>query len=236
MPALTEGAMNTTIVDHLRAGEYDFVDLGSSSGGSIDYCMRRFSARRGLGVDLQAEAVEQIRAQGFEALQADVLEFEFPPASLRFVSMMDFLEHLPDLAGVEAVLSRAKSAARDFLFIRHPSFEDEHYLNAVGLKQFWTDWPGGHTAKLTVADFTGIFQRLGLHNYAIFFREPVKDSEASVMLPLSAPPNQHHYDAAVHGEKPRVVFPRRIYGQIDFLVALRPFQIGEWAETVAFLD
>ncbi len=228
--------MNPAIIDRLRAGEYDFVDLGSSSGGSIDYCMRRFSARRGLGIDLQAEAVEQIRAQGFEALQADVLEFEFPPASLRFVSMMDFLEHLPDSAGVEDVLCRAKSAARDFLFIRHPSFEDEHYLNAVGLKQYWTDWPGGHTAKLTVADFTGIFHRLGLNDYAICYRQPARDSEDPVILPLSAPPDQHHYDATQHDEKPQVVFPRLVYAQIDFFVALRPFPGAEWAQIVAPFD
>ncbi len=128
------------------------------------------------------------------------------------------------------------AAARDFLFIRHPSFEDEHYLNAVGLKQFWTDWPGGHTAKLTVADFIGFFHHLGLNDYAICYRQAAMDSEDPVILPLAAPPNQHHYDADKHGEKPCVVFPRPIYAQIDFFLALRQFPGVEWAQIVVPYD
>lgn len=231
--------METTredITKRIEARAYDFIDFGSSTGGSIGYCMRRFRASRGLGIDIKPAEVEKIRASGFDAVQADIMSFECPPGSFRFVSMMDFLEHLPDLQCVERVLARAKRMARDFLFIRHPSFEDEHYLSAVGLKQFWTDWPGGHTAKLTVADFSSIFRRLELNQHCISFRGPAIDSDDPAMLPISAPPNQHAYDADRHGRKPCIVFPRPIYGQIDLFVALHPFPDAEWAKIIAIFD
>lgn len=215
---------------------YDFMDLGSASGGSIDYCMRRFDTRRGLGVDRDPAEVGRIRAADFHAIQADILEFECPPHSFRFVTMMDFLEHLPGLDAVEKVLSRVRKEARDFLFIRHPSFDHEPYLNAVGLKQYWTDWPDLHTAKLTVADFTGIFQRLGLNTYSICYRHPVHDSSDPTILPLSAPADQHDYDAEKHGEKPRIAFSHPVFSQIDFFVALREFDPDEWAKICAPWD
>lgn len=235
MPAVID---DQVIFEEIRTGSFDFADFGSCEGGSIDYCTRRFHAARGLGIDILESEVEKMRACGFDALCADITTFDCPTASFRFVSMMDFLEHLPDLDVVQDILVSAKRIARDFLFIRHPSFEDEHYLNAVGLKQYWTDWPGpgGHTAKMTVADFTRIFESLGFSQYKISFRSPANDSDDSVILPIDAPPNQHHYDETRHGAKPYVKFPRPIFGQIDFFVALRPISQVEWTQTTLQFD
>jgi hypothetical protein len=220
----------------VRAGYYDVLDLGSSTGGSIEYCMRRFNAPHGLGIDRLVAEVKQIHAAGYDAIQADVLTFDAPPGSFRFVSMMDFLEHLPDVNCVERVLGKAKEMARDFLFMRHPSFDDEHYLNAIGLKQFWTDWPGGHTAKVLLSEYTAMFQRLGLHFAAIFLRHPAHDSNHPAILPISALPNQHEYDAEQHGPKPHLEFPRPLDGQIDIFVPLRPFALDEWKAVIAPFD
>lgn len=226
------------IYEDIRTGHYEFADFGSSEGGSIDYCSRRFNAKRGIGIDILQYEVDKMRSRGFDAVCADITTFDCPTASFRFVSMMDFLEHLPDYGVVERILATAKRIARDFLFIRHPSFEDEHYLNAVGLKQFWTDWPnpGGHTAKLTIADFTKIFANLGLSQYAISYRNPAHDSADSVILPIEAPPEQHHYDESAHGPKPFVQFPRPLYGQIDIFVAVRPIRQQEWSQIILAFD
>lgn len=226
------------IYQDIRTGCYDFADFGSCEGGSIDYCKRRFGAERGVGIDILQREVDKMRARGFDALCADITTFDCPAASFRFVSMMDFLEHLPDFAVVERILATAKRIARDFLFIRHPSFEDEHYLNAIGLKQYWTDWPGpgGHTAKMTVADFTRIFAKLNLYQYSITYRKPAHDSGDRVILPIDAPPNQHDYDEATHGTKPHVTFPRPLYGQIDIVVALRPMSQQAWSRIVCPFD
>jgi SAM-dependent methyltransferase len=226
------------IFQDIRAGRYEFADFGSSEGGSIDYCTRRFSAPRGLGIDILEHEVEKMRRRGFDALCADITTFDCPTASFRFVSMMDFLEHLPDFDVVEEILKSAKRIARDFLFIRHPSFEDEHYLNAVGLKQFWTDWPGpgGHTAKMTVADFTTLFRKIGINQYSITYRCPALDSSNSVILPIDAPPNQHHYSESSHGPKPLVRFPRPLYGQIDIFASVRPIRQEDWSRIILPFD
>lgn len=227
-----------SIFQDIQTGRYDFADFGSCEGGSIDYCRRRFGAERGIGIDILQHEVDKMRSLGLDALCADITRFECPTASFRFVSMMDFLEHLPDFGVVERILDKARHIARDFLFIRHPSFEDEHYLNAVGLKQYWTDWPGpgGHTAKMTVADFTGMFARLGLSQYSITYRKPALDSSDPVILPIDAPPNQHDYDAAQHGPKPSIHFPRPLYGQIDIFVAVRSIRQTDWAKLTLPFD
>lgn len=227
-----------TIYQDIRTGRYDFADFGSCEGGSIDYCMRRFNAPRGLGIDILQNEVDKMRCRGFDALCADITTFDCPTASFRFVSMMDFLEHLPDFDVVERILASAKRIARDFLFIRHPSFEDEHYLRAVGLKQYWTDWPGpgGHTAKMTVADFARIFDKLDLTQYTFFFRNPAYDSSDPAILPHDAPQNQHHYSESDHGPKPFTQFPRPLYGQIDIFVALRPIYPADWQRITLQFD
>ncbi|MEX2553052.1 MAG: class I SAM-dependent methyltransferase [Actinomycetota bacterium] len=223
------------IHERIRAGEYEFVDFGSSQGGSIDYCMRRFHARKGLGIDLGADEVAEIRSRGFDAIQGDVLDFRCPSGSFRFVSMMDFLEHLPNLQAVERALTTAKRVARDFLFIRHPTFDDEPYLNSIGLKQYWTDW-SGHPSKITLAEYTQMFERLELSLYCLRFRTPAYDSADPVMLPLSAPPDQLKFDLDLHGPRPEVVFPRPVWGQLDIFVALRSLELWEWKQICAGFD
>lgn len=211
---------------------YEFLDLGSSTGGSIAYCRRRFGATRGLGVERSPAKVQQLREQGFEILACDLFALDLPPASFRFVSVLDVLEHLPDFAAVERALGVARGLARDFLFIRHPLFDDTPYLAALGLKQFWTDWHG-HTAPVPVATFLEIFRGMGLAQIALNYRAPAHDSDHASLLPLGAPPDQHHYDPHLHGPKPRVVFPKPIYGQADIFVALRDYAPREWARLTA---
>jgi len=210
---------------------FDFVDLGCSKGGSLDWCGKRFEARRGLGVDLDPGKVHQTLEAGFDAVVADATELDIEDA-VRFVSMMDFLEHLPGLDLVEASIERAASVATDFIFIRHPSFEGEGFLEGSGVRQYWWRW-SGHTAHPQVADYCGMFERIGLRQYTILYREPVHDSSHPSILPLDAPVNQHAFDPAVHSRKPEVKFERPLWRMQDILVALRPFSASDWAKVVA---
>jgi hypothetical protein len=213
---------------------YEFLDLGSSAGGSIEYCSRRFRARRGLGVERHPDKLCQLRAKRFDFLACDLFALDLPPASFRFVSMLDVLEHLPDLEAVERALGVAGRLARDFLFIRHPLFDFAPALAAVGLKQYWTDWRG-HTAHVLVPEFLELFRRLGFGPVALNYRQPVHDSDDPSLLPLAAPADQHLYDAALHGPKPepKIVFPQPIHGQLDLFVALRPYDPREWSTLTA---
>lgn len=216
--------------DEVDWKRFDFIDLGCSKGGSLKWCGKRFEGRRGLGVDLDPGKVQQTLEAGYDAVVADATKLDVENA-VRFVSMMDFLEHLPGLDVIEASIERAASVATDFIFIRHPSFEGEGFLEGSGLRQYWWHW-SGHTTHPQVADYCGMFERLGLNQYAILYREPVRDSGHPSILPQDAPINQHEFDPAVHAPKPEVEFERPLWRMQDILVSLRPFSAPDWAQVV----
>lgn len=207
---------------------YDFIDLGSSKGGSIQFCQKRFRAGRGLGVDKDPIKVATARAKGAEVVLGDATRLP-PESSVRFVSMIDFLEHLPDLQVVEDVIASAAAAASDFLFIRHPSFEGEGYLEMLGLRQYWWDWKG-HPVHPRVSDYCEILDGLGLRQYVIRYRERIRDSGHPSILTLDTPANHGEFDPSRDPPKPAVSFAMPIWRSQDVFVALRAFdpQGGEW--------
>ncbi|MBA3421576.1 MAG: class I SAM-dependent methyltransferase [Thermoleophilaceae bacterium] len=217
-------------LDAVDWGRFDFLDLGCSRGASTAYCRRRFGARRGIGVDLDPVKVGEAVRAGHEAVQADATTLEVP-VPVRFVSMIDFLEHLPGLEAVEAVLGRAASVATDFLYIQHPSFEGEGFVEGLGVRQYWWHW-SGHTAHPQVADYCSMFERLGLDRYSIRFRGLVRDSRHPSVIPLGTRKNQHAFDPALHPPKPHLTFARPLWQMQEIVIALRPFRRREWARIV----
>lgn len=74
--------------------------------------------------------------------------------------MMDFLEHLPNLASVGEVIHSAAESATDFLFITDPSVKGEAYLRSLGLCQYWHNWTG-HPTHIAIADYSSCSSTLG---------------------------------------------------------------------------
>jgi hypothetical protein len=214
-------------IEEVDWSEFDFVDLGCSKGGSMKHCVKRFDAGRGLGLDNDPRKVAEAGELGFDAVVADITALEAEDA-VRFASMMDLLEHLPDLEVVEGAIAAAAKAATDFLYIFHPSFEEEDYLTELGLRQYWWHWCG-HTCHPTVADYCCILDRLGLNQYMIRYIGPVESSEHESVLPATAPIDQHAYDEAVHGTKPRLTFGRPLWRAQEIFVALRAFPPDDWS-------
>ncbi len=210
--------------------KYEFADFGCSTGGSLNHCMKRFGARSGIGIDIDPAKVEKTRAAGFDAALADLHTLE-GEKSVRFVSMMQFLEHLPSLDEVERVVAKAASLATDFLYIHHPSFEEEHYLEGQGLRLYYHHW-SGHTTHVTRDEFFAMFERLGLLQYFVRPIQPIARSDHDSILPSSAAINQHQYELEKHGEKPSFAFPRPIHQHMEIFIALRSFSEQEWREIV----
>jgi ABC-2 type transport system ATP-binding protein len=212
------------------AAEVDFVDISRGDGSSVGYCHRRFGGR-GLAVSLSSDIAEGARRLGAEVLLADPLEVEIPDKSVRYVSLMDSIHFFRVPDELEEILTRAARWARDFVFVRMPSFEDVDQLAALGLKWYWTDWTAlpGHP-KLD--RMTAVFDALGLERVSVKYRMPTLSSDAPSLLPLSAPPDQGDYDPELHGPKPSVAFPRPVYAQVDIFIALRPFDQKEWYDAI----
>ena len=206
---------------------YDFIDLGCGHGRSIRDCCTRFKVRRGIGVDLDPDKVESARNAGFDAICADATELSVEN-QVRFASMLDFLEHLPDLETVEAMLQFASKAASEFLFISHPSFEGEDYLRDLGFRQYWWHW-SGHPSHPRIADYKAIFARLGLTQYMIRFNELVEDSHHKSILTTDMPKNQHEFDPARHRRRPFVRFEVPVWRFQEIFVRLPGMEAEEWA-------
>src|SRR5262249_23767409 len=124
------------------------------------------------------------------------------------------------------------------VYVRHPSFEDEDYLAPLGLKQYWTDWPETHTAKVRLAEFTAMAARHGVQTVSVQGIKRATGSDDPTILPLSAPSNQRKrpeergeyglYDRTEHGPKPSLAFDHAVYFAYDifFVVSARGLAIS----------
>jgi hypothetical protein len=216
-------AANRRVVEALATGRYVFLDAGCGNGGSMVHCVQRFGRTPGLGLDYYEEDLKEARAAGFEALFCNLLmpDLEFPKACVEFTSAMDVLEHLPVEADAVKVLRKLAHATRDFIFIRHPSFEDIEYLAGYGVKLNWTDW-SSHPNMMRLDDFRRIFAEFGWTDYSIVPNMRYYDSRHDSVVPLRAPTDILRYDPALHGPKPIVEFDRPVYGKYDIFVRLNP--------------
>ena len=212
----------------LDVGEHDFIDLGAGDGGSLPIGYRRFAGTCGVGIELDERKVAAaVRGEATVRL-GDATSLDVAAASVRFVTMVDFLEHLPSLAAVERTIESAARAARDFLFISHPSFEGKPYLTQLGLRQYWWHWTG-HKSHVTIADYLAMFDRLGLHSYMIRNVGPVHSSSHPTILGTGEPKNQFEFDPAVHSPRPSVEFAQPLWRLQEIFIALRPLEPAEWA-------
>ena len=72
--------------------EYDYLDIGSSKGGSIDFAMGQLGGKRGLGVDIDPANIAYLRRRGYDCIQGDIAEMTFPAKSVRFAQTVDALQ------------------------------------------------------------------------------------------------------------------------------------------------
>ena len=94
--------------DFVRAGNYDFVDFGCSTGGSIQWAKRQLNGTKGLGIDIDPKKVAATREAGFDAIIYDINKI--PPRKLvRFTVLSHFLEHIPNLIDVKNFIRKQAS-------------------------------------------------------------------------------------------------------------------------------
>lgn len=199
---------------------YDFLDLGAGKGDSLESCEKRIGGK-GLGVDNDPEKIRQAAASGRNVVLGGALDIRHVTGAVSYVVCDNFLEHLPSFADVDAVLEQAAAVATDYIYIRHPSFEDMDYLKELGLKTFWTDWKA-HPSMLRVADILDMLRKHGIYTVKTVPVMRITDSDDPNVLPVEAPPGQHHYRSD-HGQKPQppIEFERDIFYAFD-IVAMLP--------------
>lgn len=170
-------------------------------------------------MDLDPDKVRRALADGHDVVLGDITDLDVD-GSVRFVVLDNVLEHLPTIDDVRATLRAAIRVASDFVYVRHPSFEDEWYLRERGLKQYWTDWTG-HPMHLTLTDLAGLLRELELGQWEVAPVWRADDSSHPSIVPLSAPKNSGEYDPDEHDEKPDITFDHPVWFAFDILVPLR---------------
>lgn len=192
----------------------DFVDFGSGTGGSLVYCEKRFGGI-GLGIDSDGNKVATAQGLRRNVHLGDILSLPGEKV-VQYVSMMDFLEHLQSKAVALDMIEKACALASDFIFIAHPSFEDEDYLRSLGLKQYWQDWHG-HLTHLMLSDITNALRHNGAEIIELEFLGGALDSSDETVLPVSAPTDSFKYNAELHGPKEYFAFDRPVHRQIRII-------------------
>lgn len=197
--------------------DYDFIDFGAGTGGSISYCQNRFGGI-GMGLELNQKKVQQAGENGFAVFQSNILDLP-GEKNVRYVSMMDFLEHLPDLETVEKMIGIACSSAREFVFINHPVFDDEQYLLSLGYKLYFHDW-SGHTVHPSLGFLLGSLSKFGAVSIDVKFRKSFINASHDAVLPADAPRDSHRYDSQLHGTKNEYAFHGTLYEQVQIVARL----------------
>jgi methyltransferase family protein len=221
--------MDLQPLDPAACARAELLDLGSGSGRRLLDEALRFGVKSPLGVDRNRAKVTRAQASGVPVYEADFTDLD--PAAFPNVKVVVFdnvLEHLPSAGVVEEVLTRTCAMVPQVVYIRHPSFEHEDYLASLGLKQYWTDWPGVHTAHVRLHEFIAMAARLGVYNFSVHPVRRASSSADATILPIGAPPNQRKqvrnayglYDLAAHGPKPSVSFDRPVYFAFDIFFFL----------------
>ena len=124
-----------------RNGNPAFIDFGCGTGASMKFAETICNAPGGgVGLDRSAEKVAAADRAGYDAVQADILEFEkrgIAPASFA----VDVMPELGGRADFERACVNIVRAARDYTVIQHTNFDSAEALLARGLMV------EGHSAK-----------------------------------------------------------------------------------------
>ncbi len=209
---------NNKLFLKLQENKFSFLDLGCSNGDSIQYCENIFKYGNGLGVDIALDKIIKARKKGYNVIKADITSEQFPEKSVSFISMMDFLEHLKNKSETKKILNSAGKVTRDFIFIRHPSFEDIEYLKAFNLKLDWTDWHG-QPNMLLMEDFRIIFQELGWDEYIIIPKKLILNSKHNAIIPFDSPTDTIRYNRTL-GVKKEIKFDKAVWSQFDIFIKI----------------
>jgi len=209
-----------TLDQYLETGEYDFLDFGCSGGGSLAFGKKILGGTQGLGLDISPSKVATTREAGFSACVVDVREVAFHSNNVRFVTMLDFLEHLYGFDDAKRCVEAACSASREFIYIKQPWFDADGYLFARGLKFYWSDWTG-HRFAMTTLDFHRIMGRIGeVKWWKLYGCKPVTHSDDPTIHGLASPINQHHWEKGIHPKKPSLAFDLEIFQQVVCIATL----------------
>lgn len=193
-----------------------FLDVGCKTGGSFSVAQRYgYDLSQGLGIDTREHHIEEFISKGYKGMIADATNIPFPDNSFELVIFSHVLEHMKNEEDGKKALNECLRVSSNLIFISLPFFDEDEYLNSLGLKTFYSDWTG-HTNKVHLKTLTE--EWLKGYAYEIWVKKHLKTSMESEIIPISAPKDSHDYDPDLHGEKPNIIFTKDIWREYELLV------------------
>lgn len=211
--------------------QFDFVDFGCSSGGSMEFACGKLGGKRGIGIDIDPSKVQSCRERGYDAAVADVTTLDglrYP--NIRFAVLSHFLEHLASVDLARSCLHSAVSVSEEFVLVRQPFFDADSYLAQLGFRLYWSDWTG-HKNHMKSTDFHLILRdlliRKRIQRYILFFRGKIEDSNNECIHHVSSPRNQGVWEASKHVPKRYINFDVPVYKEVGVLIHTRSRKLPE---------
>lgn len=192
--------------------DYTFADFGASNGGSLKWASEKFGGR-GLGIDLDPAKIASLKAKGFDCVEADITTLDVADNSVKYVVMMDFLEHLPSVELAKKCVDTAVRIASEFVYIVGPDFSHADYLKDHDLIKYYADW-SGHTLHHTPKEFGVFLSGHKTHDTRVVQFERMYDSFDQAVLPVVTPRNHGVYNPESDAPKKYLAFDRKIYRRI----------------------
>lgn len=172
----------------------DFIDVGSSKGGSVRYARHRFG-ENGYGVDVAKHKVEAAQAAGLDVRWQSIYDVT---DTADWVTILHVVEHLEGREQAYDILHHALTIGRR-LYITLPYFDADVYLYGLGLKLAWSDWRG-HRYQPSTMELRCLMRDLRV-DYELELYKPIPDSQDENVVPFSAPRDTIKYSEQL-GDKP----------------------------------
>lgn len=173
----------------------DFIDIGSSKGGSVHYCIDSYGPN-GYGIDIDKEKVKQAQADGLDVRWQSIHDVR---DRAKVVTMIHVLEHLDGREQARGMINECLRIG-ERVYISLPFFDaDAPYLYNMNLKLFWSDWTG-HTYQPSTLELYNLLRDTG-RQFEMEYYKGIEHAHAEEIVPLSAPKDSLGYKLEM-GPKP----------------------------------
>jgi hypothetical protein len=209
---------NARILEGLRGGIYDFIDLGTNQGGGFKIA-EKLGGRRGAGFDLNPALVKWNLERQRDVMYQDVRTLPADISGVRFAICSHILEHLPNIYDVGTVISALVRNSSEFILLYGPNFDSEEYLYKRNLKLVHSAMED-HLCKFRTIDLVKVLFDLGLRDFVLGLSGPIKDSTNGWIHRADAPSKGiWTWDAEKSLPKPTIQFDQPIFR--DFICVVR---------------
>lgn len=176
----------------------DFIDVGSSKGGSVEYCMAKFG-KNGYGIDIDERKVKIAQEAGLDVRHMSIFDVQ---DRAKWCTALHCLEHIDGYDNVKAIVDRMAHIGRN-IYVTFPYFDMDGQLFQWGLRPYWSYWKG-HRNCMSTLTFHNILTDLGL-DYKVEYYGEVKYAHDPCIVPITAPVDSLQYNESM-GKKPFILF------------------------------